>query len=447
MLSATLKLPGYFRACSDEVLQRAFENYGLEHDSRKAIAETKLEVARRYDVPGMTRVATICHWGRSGSLLLASYLDGHPDVVAMPYSTSESIYQFFQDYGTLSIWEKLIVYPTYSGCKKKTEGDFFLKDNPSGDFAIDAADYYAAVNVLFGLYVDESEDWLESRRAFFQMVHAAYGIAIGSCPENSRPLMVHAQHYLNEEMAKRLIEDFPRAKFMHTIRDPITGVDSWFDRKLDMESFGCNYRIDLSPRYLDSAVGAMLDLLAWDGGHEAMDTHTRAIRFEDMHVAPDATMRRVAEWLDISYRPCLIESTWNRVPYVVTIRGVASCGANPANAQRRSRNLTLTDRLVIFALLHDNFVTWKYPYPTKMDQRWVRICVVALLWLFPMKIEVLTARLILAGQALPGLRQGRIGFALRAPLFILKRRIRMMWLIAQEARRRVGRKYTVMKLV
>jgi hypothetical protein len=447
LLIATLRLPEIFSASDDQVLRRAHDSYGNEHDSKKAFADEKLEIARRYDVSGMTRVATICHWGRSGSLLLASYLDGHPDLVVMPFSTSESIYPFFEKYGNMPVWEKLIVYPTYSASNKKTEGDFFLRNNPSGDFAIGASDYYEAVNILFGMHVDARQDWLESRQAFFQLVHAAYGIAIGHRPQTRQPMMIHAQHYLDDELAQRLIEDFPSAKFMHTVRDPITGIDSWFDRRVDMESYGCNYRLDLSPRYLDSAVGTMLDLLAWDSGHEGMSARTRAVRFEDMHTAPEALMRRVADWLGIAYLPSLIESTWNRAPYVVTIRGVASCGANPANAQRRSKNLDFPDRLMVFALLHDNFVAWNYPYPKTMDRRFLRLCAVALFWPLPMKIEVLTGRLVLARQALPWLRTGRIRLAFSAPLFVLKRRVRMMWLIAQESRRRDSRQHAVMKLV
>jgi hypothetical protein len=259
--------------------------------------------------------------------------------------------------------------------------------------------------------------------------------------------MIHAQHYLNEELAKRLVEDFPGAKFMHTIRDPITSIDSWFDRKLEMELFGCNNRIDLLPRYLDLAVGSMLDLLAWDSGHKAMSDRTRAIRFEDMHAAAEPTMRKVANWLDIAYEPSLIESTWNGSPYVVMIRGVATCGANPANARRRSRNLSFSDCLLIFAFLHDNFVAWEYPYPKSVNRRWFRLAIILLLWIVPMKMEAITARMILLGQALPRLRRRQIGFALGAPFYIIKRRIRMMLLIARETRCRFSGRHEVMKLV
>ena len=440
-------MPIGFGASADPLLQSAYRSYSGEHQSSRAIDSDKIALAREYDVPGMNRVVTICHWGRSGSLLLSSYLDNHSHIVMLPYSASESIYGFFAEYETLSVWEKLIAYPTYSALKKKTEGDFFLRNNPSGDFAIEPADYYEAVHALFEVHGNESSVRLDTRPRFFQLVHAAYGVAIGRRPGNPQPLMVHAQHYMDENLAARLVEDFPAAQFIHTIRDPITGIDSWFGRKLEMELYGCDNRLDLMPRHLDIAVATMIDLLAWDKPHRGMESRTRAIRFEDMHVAPEATMRRLAGWLGLPYQPCLVDSTWNGIPYVVHVRGVPSCGANPANAKRRSKNLNVVDRALVFALMHANFTEWNYPSPRVMRKRWVRLGVIVLLWLVPTKMEFVTARLVLIKQALPGLRNGRIRFAFGAPIFLLSRRMRMMWLIVQETRRRLSGNNSVIKPV
>lgn len=44
-------------------------------DLRGVIAN-KIEDLRRYDVMAMDKVVSILIWGRSGSLLLSSYLDG-----------------------------------------------------------------------------------------------------------------------------------------------------------------------------------------------------------------------------------------------------------------------------------------------------------------------------------------------------------------------------------
>src|SRR5713226_1003784 len=46
----------------------------------------KIADLRHYDVLGIDRVVAICCWGRSGSYLLASLLDGHDDVITMPLS-------------------------------------------------------------------------------------------------------------------------------------------------------------------------------------------------------------------------------------------------------------------------------------------------------------------------------------------------------------------------
>ena len=42
--------------------------------------------------------------------------------------------------------------------------------------------------------------------------------------------MVYAQHEWDAEIANRILEDFPAARFIHTIRDPISAFDRLFDR-------------------------------------------------------------------------------------------------------------------------------------------------------------------------------------------------------------------------
>jgi hypothetical protein len=449
MPGAGWNMPMGLSSGTDELLLTAARVYGAEQEALPALVAHKLELVRQYDVGGMNRAANICHCGGSGSLLLASYLDGHPDIVMLPMLTGTSIYQFFEAYGSLSVWEKLVAYPEYATLKQKSDGHFFLKDNPTGDFAIGRADYYASIHALYAAYGDMPESWLGTRLRFFQFLHIAYGAASGRRVDNPRPLMVYAQHWFDNALAERFIEDFPLGRFLHTIRDPISGIDSWFDRKLEMELYRADYRADLSAQYLDPAVSTSIDLISndWDRGHRGMRACTRGVRFEDMHLEPEATMRRVAGWLGIGFEPSLLRSTWNGTPYVVKVRGSAWCGSNPNNAKRRWKNLSWADRLMLFALLHDNFTTWNYPSPMADRSRFTRLCIVALLWLVPMKMELINARKVLELQVLPNLRRGRILFACRAPFFLLKRRLRMMLLIAAQAYARLVASRPVMKAV
>lgn len=416
----------------DDLLRRAHVTYIGRRDAARALVSEKLELLRLFDPPGMDRGVAICHWGRSGSILLASYLDGHPDTVALPGFTSEGIYRFFRQYEHLSIWEKLLAYPEFSGLIEPHNDDFAVSAGP-----IDAAHYYAAVLGLFESYGDAEPTWLAERRRFFQFLHVAYAVAAGRRPENPRPLMVYAQHSVSDERANQFIEDFPGGKFLHTVRDPISGIDSYFDYQSRMDARSHGDRLDLATRYLDSAVITMIDLLSWDRIHPGMSSRTRAVRFEDLHLSPEFTMRRTAEWLGISYRPCLLESTWNGVPFVVKSEGKSWCGPNPLNARRRWRNLHGPDRLMVFALLYDDFCAWNYPKPPRLGPRVIRLGIIALLWLLPMKMELVHARRVLRMQALPNLRAGRLGFACAAPFFLLKRRLRMMWLIAAQCRMRL----------
>ncbi|HUN73050.1 MAG TPA: sulfotransferase [Steroidobacteraceae bacterium] len=426
-----------FDPSADELLERARGEFVQHLDEARARVAGKRELLHQYDVAGMNRAVAVCHWGRSGSLLLASYLDGHPDVVMLPHGTSENIYPFLLEYGSRSLWEKLIAYPVYSAVRTGVFGDLFLKNNPEGDFAIDPTDYYAAVLALFELFGARPAEWLGTRARFFQMLHVAYSLALGRRLANPRPLMVYAQHWCDQRLADYFIEDFPDGKFIHTIRDPISALDSWFEWKVGSETYRKSSG-EKSLQFIDAAVGASTDLLArgWDCGHRGMQSRSRAIRFEDMHIAPEAMLRRLAEWVGIGFMPCLLESTWNGRPYTVTVRGRTWCGPNPANARRRSTNLGVTDRMIVFALEQEHFVSWGYPFPKVFRHRWARAAILSLLWLIPMRTEIRNARLVLQWQSVPSLRRGRIRFALRAPIFLAQSRLRMMRLLASQWRLR-----------
>jgi hypothetical protein len=163
----------------EEILPRANALFGAEQskDLRGLLAE-KIEDLRHYDVVAMQRVVAILMWGRSGSLLLASYLDGHDDVIMLPQSGGERLYEFFARYQSLPLRDKLIAYAAF-----EPEYPRFF----DGEFAISSGQYYAAVQAILEVYGKWPPDFLESRRAFFLFVHIAYNLALGRRPASSNP--------------------------------------------------------------------------------------------------------------------------------------------------------------------------------------------------------------------------------------------------------------------
>src|SRR6185437_13874002 len=187
-----------------------------------------------------------------------------------------------------------------------------------------------------------------------------YHLALGRRPLSSRPLIVYAQHSWNDQLAKQFVEDFPQAQFIHTVRDPITTCGRIFDRWLTGRGFS-------SPRYVIS------HLIRADIPHTGMESRTRAIRFEDLHLDLERTMRAVADWLDLPYRSSMLDSTFNGVTWVVERGTMSWSGINPMQAVRDAKNISFTDSGLLFAVFNEDFVTWDYPCPNIYKHAVVRV--------------------------------------------------------------------------
>jgi len=254
---------------TNAILQGAFGCYRDNEAAIQALKSEKLELVRHYDVPGMESAAAIFCCGPSGAKLLASYFDGHDDVLMLPMFTSSSVYPFFEEYKHLSVWEKRIAYPAYSDTKW-LDTKFFV-----GDYSIAAPDYYAAIEALFAVYGGESPAWLGARRRFFQFLHVAYAAAIPRSRGSSRPLMIFAPHIMDDALARQFIQDFPSGRFIHTIRDPISVFDSCFDWVTHLQTcVAAGNRPDLAVWYLWPAFCTVEQILNGDRAHFGMEART-----------------------------------------------------------------------------------------------------------------------------------------------------------------------------
>jgi hypothetical protein len=401
--SRTAELP----LSPEELLVRADALFhaGQSKDLQDAVAE-KTAGLRHFDVPAMDRIVAILMWGRSGSLLLASYLDGHDDVLMLPESCGQRLHDFFESYQSLSLPEKLLGYAAIDPSYPR----FF-----EGDFAISAEEYYAAVQAIQDVYGGWAPEFLNSRRAFFLFVHIAYHLALGRRPASPHPLIVYQQHVRDNTMARHLVEDFPQAKFIHTIRDPISSCDGIFQ-----------YHFKHVAEHNLLPTMAVSLLAGKDQPQSGMESRTRAVRFEDLHCNVAETMRDLCHWLDLPYQSTMLESTFNGIPWVVTRDGQSWSGRRPEQAERRSGNLSSKDRALLFAIFYENFEVWNYPCP-KIFRHWtVRWLVFLSLFLFPMKMEIITARAIFKIRTLPALRRGNVWGALKSVLITGRCRLKIV---------------------
>jgi Sulfotransferase family len=384
---------------------RAFFS-AAETEDLQALEARKIEQIRHFDVAGMQKAVAICACGPSGSLLLTSCLDGHDGVIMLPNLRGQAIYFFFERYPSLSLREKLTAYA-------------FLFQFFEGEDRIATADYYAAVNALFQVYGGWPPEFLESRRAFFQFLHVVYCVALGRLPVSPRPLIVYQQHVLDDELGRRFVEDFPQACFIHTVRDPITNCGRQFHYFLKFRGF-------LAPAYT-------ISLLTFaDMPHPGLESRTLTIRFEDLHLRLEDTMRAVADWLGLAYQSSLLDSTFNGVPFVVGRGTITWSGPRAEQAMRDSRNVSFTDRYLLGAVLYEDFLAWGYPCPRMFGHAAVRVLTCMLTLLIPMKMEIITARTLIKLLPSSGLRSFANGL-----VRICICRIAIMSLLAVELYRRL----------
>ena len=227
------------RSNAEALLRKAEEELGpcRSEDLSIEVDQEIAEIASDYDLQSISRVLAIEPWGRSGSLLLASYFDGHDEVMGLPALRSNWINVFFAEFPALSLHDKLICYPTYDELNDPhSEAAGCGHSLFEGPFAISKRRYLAAALAVCSLYERLPADFANSRKGFFIAVHVVYNRALGRRPRTTTPLIVCAQHEWEDGRAAELAADFSDIHFIHTVRDPISSFDrlfSWFfDPKL-----------------------------------------------------------------------------------------------------------------------------------------------------------------------------------------------------------------------
>ena len=385
---------------ASQLLERAHAFYSAERaGAPDSLTACRLSDVRHFDLAGMQRVVAICAWGSSGSLLLASYLDGHDDVIMLPAYTGDFLYAFFDNYRALSLRDKLLVYPFLD----HGHFNFFFR----GEHSVNGAEYFAAVNATCAVYGDSPVEFLKSRQVFIRLLHVVYCVALGRLPAGSRPLIVYQQHVPNEAQARYLVEDFAEVRFIHTVRDPISNCSRLFEQSFKVTG-------------TRAAGNVIMVLTTQDAPHLNMESRTIAVRFEDMHLRVGETMRTVVDWLGLPYRPSLLESTFSGRQWTAT-RGTATwSGADPAQAVRDCRNVSFTDRCLLYAVLYEDFAAWNYRCPKIFRHAPVRILTCLLFLLIPMKIEVILARRALSSRDMREVGRGLVRFCIgRAQIMLL----------------------------
>jgi hypothetical protein len=289
----------------------------------------------------------ILHWGKSGSYLLCSLLDGHPQALQNPF---DSMFGYFH-----------------------REGQLFA-DRADGWVAADEATRWAAANC--DSIIGDRRPAVEARAAFlfflerilsrcangvtrrylFKAVHVAYAAARRKPLSTTRPFLIWNLHVL--QASDVLLELYPDIRFVTTVRFPEKALDS------ELFTFCSQARNFDAPEIVRRSLA---DVFKRDT--PILANHV-GLRFEDMHCRPEATMRALAEWIGIDWASSLLASTIDGEEYYFSgqhvhtrpsadPRGVT--GFSPERALDRSFSiLSPVDRFLFRLVLARQYHAWGY---------------------------------------------------------------------------------------
>lgn len=314
--------------------------------------------------------------GRTGSDLLQSLLDSHPQVL-----TFNGILRFYVDFVPHSLcfacepFDAKDVFDEFVGHfihRFNSRYDYVERKDKLGE------DRTQSLRVDTNEFRRHAERLMEnqelSRRNVLLAIYGAYNLCLSHDLLETK-ILFHHSHHLDE--LDLFLQDFPGASVLVTTRDPratfVSGIENWrrFSRNHDNQ------------RHLYSYIRRILE----DSEPCALrSVEYAAVRLEDL-MREDA-MRTIAAWLGISFRSSMLVSTWGGLHWFGDRLSDDSLKPVGWTTNRTDNNwrerLGAIDRYVLNYLMVSRLERYDYPH---RRVRWWDALVLPLLIPLPLSYE------------------------------------------------------------
>ncbi|MEM5788035.1 MAG: sulfotransferase [Syntrophobacteraceae bacterium] len=300
-------------------------------------------------------------------MLFMSLLDSHPDILMIPGTNLLDYYSFWDRYGHLPLHELLEHFISHYAV-------IFDARKPHGLFGDENGEWLGLTSMgpnRDQVLTADSSKFREfihdlatisgrfSSRTFFAAVHIAYHLAIGRDIDTLDNKVIFFQaHNQDAQIAGRLTSDFPNSVFLHTVRNPVQSLFSHI-----------KMYFELNKLTVDTLI-TCIEIMAF-GGIPAIEEYRErccAVRFEDIHMQPEKTMKAVSDWLGIKWHDNLLSSTFNGIQWWNVIKGPIVSGFNiEAMSRRHEEMLPPFDRYRFQVILRKKYLAWQYTCPNVIE--------------------------------------------------------------------------------
>jgi tetratricopeptide (TPR) repeat protein len=253
-------------------------------------------------------MTALIHFGRSGTGLLHSLIDNHPEISTLP-----SIY--FSEYYNEDVWGKLIAQG-WGQLPKNFIKQFAVLFDARSSVPIPSIDKPIAnlgqkegmanvgVNRNEVLTVDQNRFCAELKalmrgyatltpQSFFTLVHNAYEKALNNA-SNKQTIFYHI-HNPSAYAKLNFLRYNPEAKLLMIVREPIQSCESWLKKFIKESSGSMHNRIVTMLFDIDQIAFRRQDSIG--------------VRLEDLKTQPEATLAALCDWMGIEESSTLYEMT------------------------------------------------------------------------------------------------------------------------------------------
>ncbi len=269
-------------------------------------AERVVELLNNFD-ESKVNIVFLYAPGSTGSMLLHSLFDGHPQVLSLP--------GFFPYY---SFYEK------YKNSRSIVKSFFNMKFLYTPHF--DIRDEYSSHPDIQGYYLKKIllkvfEDYEISRKNLLLAMYFTYGVLSGFDFNKLKTIFHHEHNFISRDhFEKEVLNDFPYIK-------PIFPVRNFFDMYLSAKklllSTSKNNPEEIKKAYISFF---SVDLIVFKMLKEILKLtkkydNYKIVKFEHIHQNNEEILKELIEYMNIEYDECLQQSTfqgrlwWGNMPH------------------------------------------------------------------------------------------------------------------------------------
>lgn len=253
--------------------------------------------------------------GRCGMYLASSLLDGHDQLLILPFSMK--FFHFWKQYDCDSMDDPEVLGDLLL---EKTPLSRLLPSNYESNFCDDCSYDFSSIapDILESSLKDYLREHGTSRRSAHLAIYHAYAQATGRDTASIKCLVADSFY---SDHTKEIFDDFPRARLLHVLRDPRSNVSS-------LKAFSMGLYGTLVHPSFESKVGksillqilclnmlANMKMLLRNRASFGDERH-RVLRYEDIVLDPPGTMQHLASWLGIDFNTTLLIPTKAGQPFI-----------------------------------------------------------------------------------------------------------------------------------